>query len=192
MTRSVLLVDDEPGMRAALTAHFAREGWQAAAAGGLREAEYRLAQAEFDLVVSDVRLPDGSGASLVGTAQHTPVVLLTAHGEISEAVEAIRNGARDYLVKPIAWHDLRESVERCVAAPALTEPSSGRGAADPDAKVPLHIREVERRHFEQTLALARGNRTHAAEMLGISVRTIRNKIREYGLPPRGSAKRSFA
>jgi DNA-binding NtrC family response regulator len=46
------------------------------------------------------------------------------------------------------------------------------------------IREVERLHLESTLALTDGNRTHAAEMLGISLRTLRNKIREYGLPPR--------
>jgi DNA-binding NtrC family response regulator len=46
------------------------------------------------------------------------------------------------------------------------------------------IRQVERLHLESTLALTDGNRTHAAEMLGISLRTLRNKIREYGLPPR--------
>jgi DNA-binding NtrC family response regulator len=46
------------------------------------------------------------------------------------------------------------------------------------------IRQVERLHLEKTLALTDGNRTVAAEMLGISLRTLRNKIREYGLPPR--------
>ncbi len=46
------------------------------------------------------------------------------------------------------------------------------------------IREVEKQHLENTLALTAGNRTHAAELLGISLRTLRNKIREYGLPPR--------
>ncbi len=192
MTRSVLLVDDEPGIRAALTAHFAREGWDASTASGLREAEYRLAQAEFDLVVSDVRLPDGSGASLVAASQGTPVVLLTAHGAVPEAVEAIRNGARDYLLKPIAWPALWAAVERAVATPALTELSSGSDKNEPATADPLGLRELERRHFERTLALAEGNRTRAAAMLGISVRTIRNKIREYGLPPRSYAKRSYA
>jgi DNA-binding NtrC family response regulator len=46
------------------------------------------------------------------------------------------------------------------------------------------IRTMEKQHLENTLALTDGNRTHAAEMLGISLRTLRNKIREYGLPPR--------
>ena len=46
------------------------------------------------------------------------------------------------------------------------------------------ISVLEKMHLENTLALAHGNRTHAAEMLGISVRTMRNRIKEYGLPPR--------
>jgi DNA-binding protein Fis len=46
------------------------------------------------------------------------------------------------------------------------------------------ISVLEKLHLENTLALANGNRTHAAEMLGISIRTMRNKIKEYGLPPR--------
>ena len=49
------------------------------------------------------------------------------------------------------------------------------------------IRQLERLHVESTLALTEGNRTHAAEMLGISLRTLRNRIREYGLPPRRTA-----
>jgi DNA-binding NtrC family response regulator len=46
------------------------------------------------------------------------------------------------------------------------------------------ISVLEKMHLENTLALAHGNRTHAAEMLGISLRTMRNRIKEYGLPPR--------
>jgi DNA-binding protein Fis len=46
------------------------------------------------------------------------------------------------------------------------------------------ISVLEKMHLENTLALVHGNRTHAAEMLGISLRTIRNRIKEYGLPPR--------
>lgn len=51
----------------------------------------------------------------------------------------------------------------------------------------VSIRELERSHLERTLELTRGNRTHAAEMLGISLRTVRNKIRQYDLPPRSYA-----
>jgi DNA-binding NtrC family response regulator len=54
--------------------------------------------------------------------------------------------------------------------------------AMPAPGIPIHL--LEKMHLENTLALTNGNRTHAAEMLGISLRTMRNKIREYGLPPR--------
>jgi DNA-binding NtrC family response regulator len=54
--------------------------------------------------------------------------------------------------------------------------------AMPAPGMPISV--LEKMHLENTLALAHGNRTHAAEMLGISLRTMRNKIREYGLPPR--------
>ncbi len=114
--RSVLLVDDEPGIRTALTANFAREGWQVTSASGLREAEYRLRQGEFDLLVSDVRLPDGSGVDLLRSARAAsaslPVVLMTAFATVPDAVDAMRGGASDYLTKPIAWSQLRTVAER--------------------------------------------------------------------------------
>ncbi len=182
--RSVLIVDDEPGIRAALTAHFAREGWQAAAAGSVREAEYRLAQGEFDLVLTDVRLPDGSGTDLLRIAQGTPVVLLTAHGTVPDAVEALRGGARDYLLKPVAWAQLRAAVERVAGEQVSRVSLSACAEPEPEPTAAAPMKELERMHLERTLALAAGNRTHAAEMLGISVRTVRNRIREYGLPPR--------
>jgi DNA-binding NtrC family response regulator len=63
-----------------------------------------------------------------------------------------------------------------VPAPQISAPST--------APAGTPIRQVEKLHLEKTLALTDGNRTVAAEMLGISLRTLRNKIREYGLPPR--------
>ena len=77
--------------------------------------------------------------------------------------------------------------ERCfetefqgVATKPRTAPATDAMAAVPGTP----IRQLERQHLENTLALTDGNRTHAAAMLGISLRTLRNKIREYGLPPR--------
>jgi len=126
--RAVLVVDDEPGIRTALTAHFSREGWQVTAASGLKEAEYRLAQGDFQLLVSDVRLPDGSGVDLLRVARATsaaPVVLLTAYGTVPDAVAAMRCGASDYLTKPIAWPQLRGIADRLCgqagASPARVE-----------------------------------------------------------------------
>ena len=115
VSRSVLIVGDE---RAVLTAHFVREGWRVTGASGMREAGYRLAQGEFDLLLSDVRLSDGSGLELLRVARHEveamPVVLMTGHGTVTDAVEAMREGAGDYLAKPVSWPMLRIVAERLV------------------------------------------------------------------------------
>jgi DNA-binding NtrC family response regulator len=63
------------------------------------------------------------------------------------------------------------------SAPQAATPASAAAAG-------VAIKDVERAHLESTLEMTRGNRTQAAEMLGISIRTMRNRIREYGLPPR--------
>jgi transcriptional regulator with PAS, ATPase and Fis domain len=68
-------------------------------------------------------------------------------------------------------------------SPAKTRKAEAQPASLPSA-AGTPIRQMEKQHLENTLALTDGNRTHAAEMLGISLRTLRNKIREYGLPPR--------
>ncbi len=154
--RSVLVVDDEPGIRTALTAHFTREGWQVVAASGVHEAEYRLAQSEFDLLVSDVRLPDGSGAELLRAAQTTPVVLMTAFATVPDAVEAIRCGARDYLTKPVEWTRMREIAERF----------AGAGGAMPGASVDAaHSMVGQSGIFQELLTRARAAARTGAHVL---------------------------
>jgi DNA-binding NtrC family response regulator len=122
--REVLIVDDEPGIRSALLAHFSREGWRVTVAGGVREAEMRIAQTDYSLVVTDVRLADGTGVELLrqlrSAASRAPVILLTGFGTVAEAVEAMQLGASDYLMKPVAWKDLSARVA-CMELKQLKE-----------------------------------------------------------------------
>lgn len=122
--REVLIVDDEPGIRSALLAHFSREGWRVTVAGGLREAEMRIAQTDYSLVVTDVRMADGTGVELLrqlrGAASRAPVILLTGFGTVAEAVEAMHLGASDYLMKPVTWKDLSARVA-CMELKQLQE-----------------------------------------------------------------------
>lgn len=196
--RSVLVVDDEAGMRTALRASFLRHGWNVKAANGVRDAVSAVDHGNFDLVVTDVRMRDGDGFDVMRhVREHSPataVVLLTAFGNVPEAVRSMRGGAVDYLTKPVSFEELHSTslraLERAVprrAVPATEQPPAAVGPA-PGAS----IAEVERLHLENTLALANGNRTRAAAMLGISLRTMRNRIREYGLPPRAYTRRSHA
>jgi len=115
-SKSVLVVDDEPGMRTALQANFQRDGWRVETAGGASEAIRKFAQNRFPLVVTDVRMPDGDGLQVMRSvrtsAPQTAVILLTAFGSVPEAVEAIHGGACDYLTKPISFDQLQSSVNR--------------------------------------------------------------------------------
>jgi DNA-binding NtrC family response regulator len=108
---SVLIVDDEPGIRTALRANFLRHGWRVETAAGVREALRNLETREFDLVVSDIRMPDGTGMEVMRAArQASPsiaVILLTAYGSVPDAVNAMRDGALDYMTKPVSFDRLQ-------------------------------------------------------------------------------------
>ena len=113
---SVLIVDDEAGIRTALRVNFSRNGWTVETASGVREATRLLESREFQLVVSDMRMPDGDGLEVMRTARSvspsTAVILLTAFGSVPDAVDAMRNGAFDYLSKPISFEQLEEAAAR--------------------------------------------------------------------------------
>ncbi len=114
--RSVLVVDDEPGMRMALKANFERDGWLVETAAGTSEAVRKCGHSRFPLVVTDVCMPDGDGLEFMrrvrATDASTAVIVLTAFGTVAQAVEAMQNGACDYLTKPFSFEQLQSSVER--------------------------------------------------------------------------------
>lgn len=113
---SVLLVDDEPGIRVALQAQFLRHGWNAQLASGVRDAHRQLALAHFDLVVCDVRMQDGDGFDVLRVAQTDDLppafLFLTAFGSVPDAVRAMQGGAVDYLTKPASFDHLQAAASR--------------------------------------------------------------------------------
>ncbi len=114
--KSVLVVDDEPGIRMALKTNFQREGWLVDVAAGSTEALRKFESQRFPLVVTDVRMPDGDGLRLMHSVRasnpSTAVIVLTAFGSVPEAVQAMRGGACDYLTKPVSFEELQSAVER--------------------------------------------------------------------------------
>jgi len=111
----ILLVEDEPSLQLALGDTLADEGYDVIVAGTVQEALAGLAR-PVDLVLSDFRLPDGTGFEVLQAVQHNcpdvPVVLLTAYGTVTGAVEAIRSGAAEYLTKPFEDAQLLALVRR--------------------------------------------------------------------------------
>jgi len=111
----VLLVEDEAMLRRRLAAQLERLGGEVAAAEDLRAARKLLAEGGFDFALLDVNLPDGVGTDLLKEKAFSPdtgVVVLTAHGGVSGAVEAMRLGALDYLLKPFDADQLALVIER--------------------------------------------------------------------------------
>jgi two-component system response regulator PilR (NtrC family) len=115
---SALIVDDERDIRELLVLTLGRMGLRTDTAATLGAARAQLAQARYDLCLTDMRLPDGSGIDLVAeiTARHpeTPVAMVTAYGNVEAAVDALKAGAFDFVNKPVDIHVLRRLVNQAL------------------------------------------------------------------------------
>jgi two-component system response regulator PilR (NtrC family) len=115
MKASALIVDDEADIRELVEITLSRMGLKTASAANLAEATARLAEREYDLCITDMRLPDGNGISLVGHIQkahpNMPVAVITAYGNAQAAVESLKAGAFDFVSKPVDIGVLRKLVD---------------------------------------------------------------------------------
>ena len=113
-TQSVLIVDDEPDIRELLDITLSRMGLQTHSAATLEEAKELVARVQPDLCLTDMRLPDGNGISLVQYIQqefpHIPVAMITAHGSVETAISALKAGAFDFISKPVELESLRRLI----------------------------------------------------------------------------------
>jgi DNA-binding response OmpR family regulator len=118
-TKSILVVDDEPNLRKTLALILQRQGYSVTTAGSADEAQQLLLAGPYGLVFLDIKMPDKSGLTLLTEIREMypdmPIVLLTAHASLESAIEAIRKGANDYLLKPIDPPQILERVEQVLA-----------------------------------------------------------------------------
>ena len=126
---TILIVDDDPGFRKLLETILKGEGYQVEGAGSFFDARSAGARRKFDLVISDLKLPDGDGIQVLRWWKEnwpdTPLLMITAFGSVATAVEAMKLGAADYLSKPLASPDeLRLLVRRALDQRQLTEQCS--------------------------------------------------------------------
>jgi two-component system, NtrC family, response regulator AtoC len=115
-TEHLLLVEDDSGLRELLQEELEAEGYQVTACGSAEDALGPLQQAEIDLLVSDLRLPGADGLSLLPAAQALSpapaVLIITAFGSVQQAVNALQNGADDFLTKPLEIDHFLLTVKR--------------------------------------------------------------------------------
>jgi len=118
MPGTVLVVDDEPSIRKVLAAQLRKDGHEVHTADDGDDAVSRLSEADVDVVITDLRMPGMDGMGLLRWIQDTqpnlPVVVLTAHGSIDTAVDALKRGAFDFLTKPFDQAELASVVNKAL------------------------------------------------------------------------------
>ncbi len=159
MPLSVLIVEDDRGLRLSLEKSFRRQGYEVLSLSRVSEAQRLLGERAIDLMLLDVRLADGSGFDVLATARNIDeeivVIIMTAYPDLKTAVRAMKEGARDFIVKPFELEELHLTVKHAVEARALR-------------------RDVQRLEHE------RSRRNDVTELLGESaaIEKVRREIRK--------------
>ena len=137
-TPRILIVDDDPGQRSLLDSFLRSQGFETVVASSGAEALERLRGDGFSLMISDVRMPGMTGLETLRRARQEhavlPVLLVTAYADIREAVGAMRDGALNYLAKPIDLDELLATVQQ---ATGLTQATPVKFSAD--QQLPAHV-----------------------------------------------------
>ena len=130
----ILVVDDEPNMRRILASNLRQDHHQIWEAGGVEEAQRSLAANDFDVVITDQKMPDGEGLTVLASARENDptlaVILLTAVATIELAVESMRSGAFDFLTKPFQPEVVRATVRRACERTPMASGIARCGSGD--------------------------------------------------------------
>ncbi len=123
MSATILVVDDEENARHIITSFLTPKGYEVIGAATLGEARQQISRGTADIILLDVQLPDGYGPSLLEETSRLPIrppiILITAYGDIDMAVDAMKNGAHDFLQKPIQLARLEQSILRAQEVVAM-------------------------------------------------------------------------
>jgi DNA-binding NtrC family response regulator len=164
----VLLIDDDPGLPEVIELLLTREGYDALHASTVKDGLERVAAAAPDVVITDLKLPDGTGLDVI---QHVhserpelPLILITSYSSLDSAIGALRAGAVDYLIKPFENEDLLHAVRRAV-----------RIKRAPPLAVEAYMREVVQRFQDSHSEI------ELARMLGIGRKALWMRRRQWGL-----------
>ena len=199
-TKEILVVDDEVGIRELLSEILFDEGYQVQVAENAAQARTYRATRLPDLVLLDIWMPDVDGLALLKewSSQQLltmPVVLMSGHGTIETALEAIRIGATDFLEKPIALQKLLSTVAAAMQHAVLPiqqeekEPLNDNQEGMVMVALPLDLPLREAReyfdnvYFNYQLQKESGNISRIAEKIGIERTHLYRKLKQLGIKP---------
>ena len=189
----VLVVNNDPQERETIVRTLEEEHLRVVTAEHPQEAQTHKNE-QIDLVISELQSADFNGLELLRSWKEqcpaTPFVFVTESNSVSSAVEAMKLGAADCVVKPIDTEELRMLVVKLLDAQSTNGQPGKRQRHDhpsthrPNIDIPpgTSLEDLERAAVEQALTQHHGNRTHAAKTLGISVRTLQRKLKAWGMP----------
>ena len=172
---SALLIDDDDVFRGALQSSLRRRGVIARTAATAEEGLYALEDAVVDLVVVDYRMPRGDGLAMLAryrrAAPDAVIIMLTGFGEISLAVEAVKEGADTLLTKPIDPDVLLKTATELKSRPRSS-------TKQPLAPLSYNLEEMERDAIKAALKESDGVVARAVRLLGIDRRTLQRKLKK--------------
>jgi len=169
----LLIVEDDDALRQRLARAFEARGFDVRGAATAAEADAIARQEAPELVVLDLRLPDGHGLDLIPTLKQldaaTRIVVLTGYGSIATAIEAVRRGATHYLTKPADADEILAAFDRGAdGEPGLRPPL-----------LPMTLDRVEWEHINRVLVECGGNVSEAARVLGLHRRSLQRKLAKF-------------
>jgi two-component system, OmpR family, alkaline phosphatase synthesis response regulator PhoP len=148
VTARILVVEDEPGLVLTLTDRLRSEGYDVEAASDGEAGFVRARAGRFDLIVLDVMLPKKGGFDVCRDLRregvHTPVLMLTARGQVADKVVGLKLGADDYVVKPFEMAELLARVEARLRRPGSAAPPAPSRYAFGEVSVDFRRAEVHR------------------------------------------------
>lgn len=125
----ILIVEDETIIRNALRKLLERNQYEVSEAPSVKEATSKFQLKDFDLIVSDLRLPGAPGTDLIKLAGDTPVLIMTSYASLRSAVDSMRMGAVDYIAKPFDHDEMVNAVKRVIGKAKAANKASGGSVA---------------------------------------------------------------
>jgi two-component system response regulator RegA len=169
--KTLLVVDDDDTLRGRMEKSLKRRGFEVCCAASYEEAVRVATDRQPDLAVIDLKMPGKSGLDLLmafsGITPETRTVILTGYGSITNAVEAIKLGAVNYVTKPADADEVLAALEE---QPAAEGP-------EPDF-APPSLATAQWEHIQRVLASCDGNISEAARVLDIPRRTLQRKLKK--------------
>ena len=189
----LLVVDDDPGLSEVIELLLEREGYAVHRTGTVKRGVELAATGEFELVITDLKLPDATGLDAIAAIRsdrpELPIIMITSYSSMESAIAALRAGAADYIIKPFNNEEFLRSVRRALDEPRTRRARIARAtAALPEDGRPLAIEEYIRDVIERYQDTH--TETELARMLGIGRKALWMRRRQWGLKrPRKNVSR---